>query len=84
MLYVSEFPDSLTTNGVVPRTTNHHLYRIYAFSTKRYSQYQTNARINYLYQSVLYNSAEGTYKMVDCLSNRYGLTEQRNVREEHP
>lgn len=84
MLYALEFLGSLATNGVVPRITNHHLYRIYAFSTKCYSQYQTNARINYLYQSVVDNSTEGMCKMADCLLNRCGLTEQRSVREEDP
>ena len=81
MLYASVFLDSLATNGVVPRI---HLYHIYGVLSNLYSRYQTASRINYLYQSELYNSAEGICKMVDCLSNRYGLTEQRTVREEHP
>ena len=65
MLYASVFLDSLATNGVVSRTTNHHLYRIYEVSVNLYSQYQTNAHTNRLYQSVADNSIEGTYKMAD-------------------
>ena len=81
MLYASEFLGSLTTNGVVPRIR---LYHIYGVPPNLYSQYQTASHINCLYQSELYNSAEGICKMADWISNRYGLTEQRTVREERP
>ena len=81
MLYASVFLDSLTTNGVVSRI---HLYHIYGVPSNLYSRYQTNAHINCLYQSALYNSAEGICKMADWISNRCGLTEERIVSEEDP
>ena len=81
MLYALEFLGSLTTNGVVPRIHRSHIYGV---SVNLYSQYQTNARIDYLYQSVIYNSAEVMCEMANCISNQYGLTKQRTVREEDP
>ena len=66
MLCALEFLGSLATNGVVPRI---HFYHIYGISSNLYSQYQTEPRIDYLYQSELYNSAEGMCKMAGWISN---------------
>ena len=69
MLCALEFLGSLTTNGVVPRMTNHHRYHIYGVPSNLYSQYQTVSHINCLCQSELYNNAEGMCKMADWISN---------------
>ena len=66
MLCASVFLDSLTTNDVVSQIHRSHIYGV---PSNLYSQYQTVSHINCLYQSELYNSAEGMCKMVGWISN---------------